>query len=75
MLLLLGAISVVPLKPVHQFWACFLTIVISILGALTLITASIMNLAEFERKLLILIAGSLQHGSQGENQRAIPIPW
>lgn len=68
-------LCVKPLKAPHEFWACFLTIAISILGTLTLMTASIMNLAEFERKLLILIAGSLQHESQGESKHAAPIPW
>lgn len=52
-------LSVLRLKPIHESWAEASTIVIAVTGFATLLWASLLNLEEFERKLLILIAGSL----------------
>lgn len=64
-----------PLKPAHEAWACALIVVISMSGAVMLLSAALMNLIEFERKLLILIAGSLEYQAQGGPNRASGNPW
>ncbi len=66
-------LSVKPLHAPHELWACLLTVVISIVGAAILMIASIMNLLEFDRKFLVLVAASLDH--QTQTNLAAANPW
>lgn len=62
-----------PLQPPHEFWACAVVIVVSIVGAVMLLIASIMNLLEFDRKFLVLVAASLDY--QAQTNLAAANPW
>ena len=68
-------LSVEPLKQPHEFWACLLIITLSIVGAAMLLVASIMNLLEFDRKFLVLVAASLEFQAHLQTNPAAGNPW